>query len=183
MSNLKHLSLKTLKEEKADCEKYLEKLDKNKELISDKMQELVRFRKKYARAGAKISGQQHRLKWIDKYIDDYEEKTEDGLPSHSPHPWKVTKRFIDSDDYDNIYYIEDQFGETVCDLYCKSIECVGPINEIVNHPNAINNAPLLASAPQLLEVLELLVEKEFHYIEEYNLGQKIIDVIKKAKGK
>ena len=182
MSNLKHLSLKTLKEEKADCEKYLEKLDKNKELISDKMQELVRFRKKYARAGAKISGQQERLKWINKYIDDYEEKTEDGLPSHSPHPWKVTKRFIDSDDYDNIYYIEDQFGETVCDLYYR----FGPQGyiKIINHPNAENNCHLLTAAPQLLEVLELLVEKEFHYIdEEYNLGQKIIDVIKKAKGK
>ena len=96
---------------------------------------------------------------------------------HSPEPWEI----IEGNEHHGIY-IEDQAGNTVCDLYFMD-KC-----GIFHHPynandSAKHNAQIIAAAPEMLDALEEFtncIESEGEAFTAYSKARKAIE---KARGK
>lgn len=139
MSNLKHLTLKELKEAKGDCNQYI-----------------VKLQKKNKRNKSTILGQQERLKWINKYIDDKQVE----LTYCGSAPWEVV--------YDKygLTHIENRFGQYVCDLSFYDENAFPQHEGFIGHEN---NCHLIAAAPQLLEMLEQLTNVTAKMLSKQNV--------------
>lgn len=75
---------------------------------------------------------------------------------HTPAPWRVEKGGANND----LIWVEDIVGNTVCDLYFRN-----DYSALFSHENDEANAHLIAAAPELLEALEIFSKLDYrrHY--------------------
>ena len=91
---------------------------------------------------------------------------------HTKAPWCVVDEKVRDG---RIVYIQDDWGDSICDLYYKHKD------DIIHFNNMEANAPLIAAAPDLLAACELSIGFLHHesWDEEAEIVQKAIN---KAKG-
>ena len=84
--------------------------------------------------------------------------------------WSVVNK-----NYHHGYYIENEVGETVCDLYFKT-----SLNEVCEHGfMAKEHAHLIAAAPEMYEALANLIERlKDEYLDSGENPNDDIDLLK-----